>query len=95
MARLAAWQLVHKARKRAKDQDGQVDQLSSHHASVLSRHSENPEHPECSFLVGALIWWDLINVWLVDDPTTPRSHLGFDGMFTHEVFISRGLTADL
>ncbi|KAF5724190.1 isoform 4 of fibroblast growth factor receptor 1-A [Fusarium mundagurra] len=78
MARLAAWQLVHKARKRAKVRDGQVGQLSNHHASVLVRRSENPQHPECAFLVGALIWWDLINVWLVDDTTSPRSHLGFD-----------------
>ncbi|KAF5598830.1 isoform 4 of fibroblast growth factor receptor 1-A [Fusarium pseudocircinatum] len=86
MARLTAWQLVHKARKRAKVRDEQVGQLSNHHASVLLRHSENPEQPECAFLVGALIWWDLLNVWLVDDSTMPRSHLGFDGMLTPETF---------
>ncbi|KAF5618386.1 isoform 4 of fibroblast growth factor receptor 1-A [Fusarium sp. NRRL 52700] len=79
LARSAAWQLIQKARKRDKVQDEQVDQLSNHHASVLLHHSENVEHPECAFLVGSLIWWDLINVWLLNNATAPRSSLGFDG----------------
>ncbi|KAF4497450.1 isoform 4 of fibroblast growth factor receptor 1-A, partial [Fusarium agapanthi] len=87
LARSAAWQLVQKARKRGKVQDEQVDQLSNHHASVLLHHCENPEHPECAFLVGSLIWWDLINVWLVNNATAARSHLGFDGMLTQRLCI--------
>ncbi|OBS22715.1 hypothetical protein FPOA_09047 [Fusarium poae] len=79
LARSAAWQLVWEARKRAKVKDEQVGQLSNHHASVLLHHAENPKHPECAFLIGSLIWWDLINVSLLNDLAKSRSHLGFDG----------------
>ncbi|CZR47359.1 uncharacterized protein FPRO_08733 [Fusarium proliferatum ET1] len=79
IARSTAWQLIQEARKSSKIQDQQVSQLSNHHTSILLHQSEHPEHPECAFLVGSLIWWDLINVWLVNDSTVPRSDLGFDG----------------
>ena len=81
-ARSAAWQLIQKARKRGEVQDEQVGQLSDHHASVLLHHSENPNHPECAFLVSSLIWWGLINGCFVNGLTIPRSHLGSDGMLT-------------
>lgn len=77
-ARSAARELVQKGR------DGnvchQADQLSEDHFNVLLHHAEDPLHPECAFLVGATIWWKVVNIWLIRDSVTPRA-MGFDGMF--------------
>ncbi|KAF4450159.1 kinase-like protein [Fusarium austroafricanum] len=82
-ARSAAWELIQAARARAKNHSEQVTQLSDDHASILLRYVKHPEHPECALLVGSLIWWELINVRLIDDSTTPRKRLGFDGKLAY------------
>ncbi|KAF4335301.1 kinase [Fusarium beomiforme] len=78
-ARSAAWELVQAARAREKKQAEQVSQLSDDYASILLRYANDPKHPECTFLVGSLIWWELINIWLINDLATPRKRLGFNG----------------
>lgn len=77
-ARSAAWDLVQRARQREKNQDEELEQLSEDHVSVILYCAEDPLHPECTFLVGAMIWWKLINIWLIDNSVSTRA-LGFNG----------------
>jgi hypothetical protein len=77
-ARSAAWSLVRRARQRQESRDEELEQLGENHLSVILRYADDPSYPECTFLVGAMIWWKLINIRLIGDFVSTRA-FGPDG----------------
>ncbi|KAF5009916.1 hypothetical protein FDECE_3901 [Fusarium decemcellulare] len=78
-ARSTAWALIQGARKRNEQQHEQNSQLGEGFVEVLLHYAKDLSHPECAFLIGGLIWWELVNPWWIQDSFTPRS-LGCIGM---------------
>ncbi|KAF4471493.1 isoform 4 of fibroblast growth factor receptor 1-A [Fusarium albosuccineum] len=78
-ARSTAWALIQGARKRSEQQHEQNSQLGEGFVEVLLHYAKDLSHPECAFLIGGLIWWELVNPWWIQDSFTPRS-LGCIGM---------------
>lgn len=60
-----ALRLIHKARETKESADIPREKLDPEDADILMQYAEHPLYPECAFLVGAAIWWGLLDIWLV------------------------------
>ncbi|KAF8857493.1 hypothetical protein BDZ45DRAFT_803274 [Acephala macrosclerotiorum] len=58
--------LIQKARESKRSGDVPLQKLDTKHAELLMKYSDHPLYPECAFLVGAAIWWGLLDIWLVE-----------------------------